>query len=119
GPLDVYLRPLAVAQCEATIKMTKQLGLSTDVAAGASDLFEHWNGSGIPAGKKHEDVNLLAQVVSLASDTEILSRVFGLGKALHAIESRGGTYYDPVLVRVIEQHAPTWLSELSQIDAWP
>jgi HD-GYP domain-containing protein (c-di-GMP phosphodiesterase class II) len=119
GPLDLYLRPLAMAQCEATIEMVKQLGLSPAVGAGASDLFEHWNGSGIPLGKKHEDINLLAQVVSLASDTEILSRVFGLGKALHAIESRGGTYYDPVLVRVIEQHAPTWLSELSQIDAWP
>jgi HD-GYP domain-containing protein (c-di-GMP phosphodiesterase class II) len=119
GPLDVYLRPLAMAQCEATIEIVKQLGLSSDVGVGASDLFEHWNGSGIPAGKKHEDVNLLAQVVSLASDTEILSRVFGLGKALHAIESRGGAYYDPALARVAQKHAPDWLSELSQIDAWP
>jgi HD-GYP domain-containing protein (c-di-GMP phosphodiesterase class II) len=119
GPLDVYLRPLAMAQCEATVEMVKQLGLSPDVGSGASDLFEHWNGSGIPAGKKHEDVNLLAQVVSLASDTEILSRVFGLGKALHVIESRGGTHYDPGLARVAQKHAPIWLSELSQIDAWP
>ena len=118
GPLDLYLRPLAMAQCEATIEMVKQLGLSPDIGAGASDLFEHWNGSGIPAGKKHEDVNLLAQVVSLASDTEILSRVFGLAKALHTIESRGGTHYDSALARVAEKHAPIWLSELSQIDAW-
>jgi HD-GYP domain-containing protein (c-di-GMP phosphodiesterase class II) len=118
GPLDLYLRPLAMAQCEATVEMANQLGLSPAVGAGALDLFEHWNGSGIPAGKSHEDVDLLAQIVALASDMEILSRVFGLGKALLVIEGRGGTHYDPALARVAQKHAPIWLGELSQVDAW-
>jgi HD-GYP domain-containing protein (c-di-GMP phosphodiesterase class II) len=118
GPLDLYLRPLAMAQCEVTVEMATQLGLSSDVGAGALDLLEHWDGSGFPAGKSHEDVNLLAQIVALASDMEILSRVFGLGKALQLIEGRGGTHYDPALARVAQQHAPIWLAELSQVDAW-
>lgn len=118
GPLDLYLRPLAMAQCEVTVEMANQLGLSSDVGAGALDLLEHWDGSGFPAGKSREDVNLLAQVVALASDMEILSRVFGLGKALQLIEGRGGTHYDPALARVAQKHAPVWLAELSQLDAW-
>jgi HD-GYP domain-containing protein (c-di-GMP phosphodiesterase class II)/DNA-binding CsgD family transcriptional regulator len=118
GPLDFYLRPLAAAHCEATVEIARQLGLSRDVGAGALDLLEHWNGSGIPAGKSYENVNLLAQIVALASDLEILSRIFGLGKALQLIEGRGGTHYDPALARVAQKHAPIWLAELSQVDVW-
>jgi HD-GYP domain-containing protein (c-di-GMP phosphodiesterase class II) len=118
SPLDFYLRPLAIAQCEATVEMVRQLGLATEIGAAAIDLFEHWNGSGIPAGKSGESVNFLAQIVAVAADIEILSRVFGLGKAFQLIESRGGTYYDPAVTRVAQKNASTWLTELSQLDAW-
>src|ERR1700744_4689804 len=90
APLEVYTRPLAQAHCEATVEMARQLGLEPAVAAGALDLFEHWDGSGIPAGRRGEEIHLLAQVVALCGDLEIYSRVFGVVKALQLLEAQAG-----------------------------
>jgi HD-GYP domain-containing protein (c-di-GMP phosphodiesterase class II)/DNA-binding CsgD family transcriptional regulator len=118
-PLEVYTRPLAQAHCEATVEMAKQLGLAPAVATGALDYFEKWDGTGIPARRRGEEIDLLAQIVHLCGDLEIYSRVFGLSKALQLLESHAGRHYDPALTRVGLKHAPAWLAEINELDAWP
>ncbi|MGC1301675.1 MAG: HD domain-containing phosphohydrolase [Caulobacteraceae bacterium] len=118
-PLEAYIRPLAQAHCEATIEMARQLGLASAVATGALDLFESWDGHGIPSGRRGEEIDLLAQIVALCGDLEIYSRVFGLSKGLHLVEGRAGRRYDPVLTRLALKHAPAWLAEIAGQDAWP
>jgi hypothetical protein len=118
-PLEAYIRPLAQAQCEATIEMSRQLGLAPAVAAGALDLLENWDGHGIPHGRRGEEIDLLAQIVALCGDLEIYSRVYGLSKGLHLVETRAGRRYDPVLTRLALKHAPAWLAEIAGLDAWP
>jgi DNA-binding CsgD family transcriptional regulator len=117
-PLEAYTRPLAQAHCEATIEMAFQLGLAPAVSLGALDLFENWDGTGIPNGRRGEEINLLAQIVAFCGDLEIFVRVFGLSKALQLIESRAGKRYDPALTRLALKHAPTWLAEIADLDAW-
>jgi HD-GYP domain-containing protein (c-di-GMP phosphodiesterase class II)/DNA-binding CsgD family transcriptional regulator len=117
-PLEAYIRPLVQAHCEATIEMARQLGLLPAVGAGALGLFENWDGSGVPAGRRGEEIDLLAQIVALCGDLEIYSRVFGLSKGLQLIETRAGQRYDPVLTRLALQHAPAWLAEIAAQDAW-
>jgi HD-GYP domain-containing protein (c-di-GMP phosphodiesterase class II)/DNA-binding CsgD family transcriptional regulator len=119
APLETYIRPLAQAHCEVTVEMAHQLGLAPAVAAGALDLFENWDGSGIPAGRRGEKIDLLAQIVALCGDLEIYARVFGLAKALQLVETKAGHRYDPALARVALKHAPTWLAEIAELDAWP
>jgi HD-GYP domain-containing protein (c-di-GMP phosphodiesterase class II) len=119
GPLEAYTRPLAQAHCEATVEMVHQLGLAPAVGDGALHLFEHWDGGGIPAGRRGEEIDLLAQLVALSGDLEIFSRVFGLPKGLTLIEARAGHRYDPVLARVALKNAPAWLTEIAGQDAWP
>jgi HD-GYP domain-containing protein (c-di-GMP phosphodiesterase class II) len=118
-PLEAYTRPLAQAHCEATVEMARQLGLVPAVSAGALDLFERWDGSGIPAGRRGEEIHLLAQIVALCGDLEIYSRVFGLAKALQLIETQAGRHYDPALARLGLKHAPAWLAQIAELDAWP
>jgi HD-GYP domain-containing protein (c-di-GMP phosphodiesterase class II)/DNA-binding CsgD family transcriptional regulator len=118
-PLEAYTRPLAQAHCEATVEMARQLGLAPAVAAGALDFFENWDGSGIPTGRRGEEIDLLAQIVALCGDLEIYSRVFGLSKALHLVETRAGRRYDPAITRLALKHAPAWLAEIAELDAWP
>lgn len=95
------------------------LGLAPAVATGALDFFEKWDGSGIPAGRRGEEIDLLAQIVALCGDLEIYSRVFGLSKALHLVETQAGRHYDPALTRLGLKHAPAWLAEIAELDAWP
>jgi HD-GYP domain-containing protein (c-di-GMP phosphodiesterase class II)/DNA-binding CsgD family transcriptional regulator len=119
APLEVYIRPLAQAHCEATVEMAHQLGLAPAVAAGALDFFENWDGSGIPNRHRGENIDLLAQIVALCGDLEIFARVFGLSKALQLIEGKAGHRYDPALTQVALKHAPAWLAEIAELDAWP
>jgi HD-GYP domain-containing protein (c-di-GMP phosphodiesterase class II) len=118
-PLEAYTRPLAQAHCEATIEMSRQLGLSEMVAHAANDLFEHWDGTGIPGGRRGEEIHVVAQIVALCGDLEVFSRVYGIPKALALLEARGGRYYDPALARSALKHASGWLAEIAKIDAWP
>lgn len=118
-PLETYTRPIAQAQCEATVEMAGQLGFKPAIAAAALHLLEHWDGSGIPAGRRGEEIDLLAQIVVLGGDLEVFSRVFGMAKALHLIETRAGRHYDPVLTRLALKHASEWLTEIGELDAWP
>jgi len=118
-PLEAYIRPLAQSHCEATVEMARQLGLAPAVAAGAQDLFEKWDGSGIPAGRRGEEIDLLAQIVAFCGELEIYSRVFGLSKALQLVEARAGRHYDPALARLGLKHATAWLAEIAALDAWP
>ena len=118
-PLEAYTRPLARAHCEATAEMAEQLGLAPAVAAGALDFFERWDGTGIPARRRGEEIHLLAQIVALCGDLEIYSRVFGLSKALQLVEAQAGRHYDPALTRTGLKLTPAWLSEINELDAWP
>jgi DNA-binding CsgD family transcriptional regulator len=93
--------------------------LAPAVAAGAQDYFERWDGSGIPAGRRGEEIDLLAQIVALCGDLEIYSRVFGLPKALQLVETQAGRHYDPALTRLGLKHAPAWLAQIDGLDAWP
>jgi hypothetical protein len=93
--------------------------LAPAVAAGAQDYFERWDGSGIPAGRRGEEIDLLAQIIALCGDLEIYSRVFGLPKALQLVETQAGRHYDPALTRLGLKHAPAWLAQIDGLDAWP
>lgn len=118
-PLEAYTRPLAQAHCEATGEIARHLGLASAVATAAQDLFEQWDGSGIPARRRTDEIDVLAQIVALSGDLEIFARVSGLPKALRLIEARAGQHYDPALTRVGIKHAPGWLADIYELDAWP
>ncbi|TDF42205.1 hypothetical protein EYS14_05090 [Alteromonadaceae bacterium M269] len=120
--LSGHMPSLANAHCEAMAQIAIRAGISSpevgsehqidNLLPSISDLFENWDGSGYPTGKKGEDIDLVAQIVAVVSDLEIYTRQYGLNRALMLIESRGGKIYDASLALKVGQHASRWLEQI-------
>lgn len=117
-PLDALITPLARAHCEASRELARQIELGGPVEEGVGDLFEWWDGTGFPNGKRADAIDFHAQLVTLAGDLEILVRTYGLAKGLFIMESRAARRYDPSLLRILLKDCAAWLNGLETGDAW-
>jgi HD-GYP domain-containing protein (c-di-GMP phosphodiesterase class II)/DNA-binding CsgD family transcriptional regulator len=118
GNISLLLQPLALAHCEAAAEIAEQLELPKEVGSSALDLFENWDGSGLPQRKRGEDISLLAQIVHIAGELEVLARVYGVDKALQLLETRAGIHHDPALYVLVRKNAAQWLAEIEQLTPW-
>ncbi|MEO1017317.1 MAG: HD domain-containing phosphohydrolase [Pseudomonadota bacterium] len=108
--------PLATIHCEAAAEIARRANLDRALITAVGDLFENWDGSGLPRGVRGEDIDQCAQFVSLASDLEIFSRCYGPARAVMLIEARGGRIYPADLALRIGRDGPNWLSDLPKAD---
>jgi hypothetical protein len=60
--LPVALR----GRCEVAIRFAVRLGLGPRVARALDEAFERWDGKGLPAGRKGQELSIAARIVSLA-----------------------------------------------------
>jgi HD-GYP domain-containing protein (c-di-GMP phosphodiesterase class II) len=106
------MRSLGAIHCEVSGDIAVQLGMEPDVEAGLRNLFEAWDGRGIPGRLSENEVPPSVYQVALASDLEILSRTRGLEAALSLIQSLCDSKYPAFLFRGVAASAPGWLVEL-------
>lgn len=116
GPV---IRTLSRMHCDTGIAMIDRIGVAdTALRTAFAQLFETWDGSGLPLGLSGEDILPPVQAVSLASDLEVWSRVHGLPKALGMLEAAAGARHDPTLVAFVLRKAPDWLAGLADSAPW-
>jgi len=96
--LPEVFSPLVTAHCEVAQRLAEQLVGSPGVRAALGQIFERWDGTGIPAGTPGPRLALPAQIAVLAGDMEVLTRSHGLPGALGAIRHGAGSVYSPRLV---------------------
>ena len=59
--------PVAVrASCEVAVALGNQLGLPAVVLEAFGDVFERWDGRGLPAGRSGEDLHPIARILCVA-----------------------------------------------------
>jgi HD-GYP domain-containing protein (c-di-GMP phosphodiesterase class II) len=108
------MRPLAQIHCEVSGEIARILGLSSATEAALRNIFETWDGAGLPESVAREQVPIPVFVVALAGDLEIFVRVYGLERALELIAQRSGTRYPAYLVDVAVRNARDWTVALEQ-----
>jgi putative two-component system response regulator len=93
------------------------LQMARDIAVGH---HEHWNGSGYPFGRKHEEIPLAARIVSVADAYDAITSArpykpaLGIEEALDRIKARSGLQFDPAIVSAFEAIARRELVDGSQ-----
>lgn len=108
GDAAALMRPLAQTHCEVSGEIARILGLSTSTETALRNIFETWDGAGLPASIAREEVPMPVFVVALAGDLEIFNRVYGLERALELIEQRAGKRYPAYLADVAARNASDW-----------
>jgi len=80
-----------------------------EVAEALGHLHEYWDGHGVPDGLAGESIPLAARVVALANAYDALTHerphrpAYAPAEALALLHERGGSRYDPSLVRAFEK----------------
>ena len=81
--------------------------------------FERWDGKGVPAEAKGEEILVPARLVNLADVVEVYHRAGGVDAAVAVARERSGTQFDPALVDVFCADAPLLFSDIDAVTTWP
>ena len=81
-------------------------------------LYERWDGKGLPNGLKGETIAPAVLMVTLAQDIVLFHRLGGVDAALNVARERKGRAYSPKLVEVFCAHAETLCAGLEQEPSW-
>ncbi len=91
-------RAILSGHCEVAERIAARLGLPEAICSGLGQLYERWDGRGLPAGLKGAAIAMPVRIVTLAQDAILLKDTFGMDEATVLIGKRRGSAYDPVLV---------------------
>ena len=104
--------------CLATNALAAGLGLGPEVRDALYQTFERWDGKGVPAQAKGEEISVSARLVTLADVVEIYHRTGGVDAAVAVARERSGTQFDPGLVDVFCSEAPGLFADIDAVTTW-
>jgi HD-GYP domain-containing protein (c-di-GMP phosphodiesterase class II) len=108
----------ATAHCEVGQLLASRLGLGGAVQDALGQVYERWDGRGIPRRLRGEEVALPMRVVLLANDAITFHHHGGVEAAVAVAQERSGGAYDPRLVEVFVSQADTLLAGITAEGAW-
>src|SRR4051794_31921200 len=102
----------------ATNEFATQLGLEPEVCESLYQTFERWDGKGVPAEARRDEISMTARLVNLADVVEVYHRARGVHAAIAVARERSGTQFDPALVELFCDEAPQLFDELDALASW-
>ena len=97
--------PILSGHCEVAQRIAERIGLSDDVRENLGQLYERWDGKGLPRGLSGEAVKLPVRIVTLAQEAIALTEAHGVPAMTKMIAERSGGGYEPRLAEVFVAHA--------------
>jgi putative nucleotidyltransferase with HDIG domain len=91
-------RSFMEARCDRGAEIARMLFLSEPTAAAIRSLDEHWDGRGMPDGRRGEEIPLAARIACLAQTVEAFHAEGGVKAARAVARRRRGRWFDPALV---------------------
>jgi HD-GYP domain-containing protein (c-di-GMP phosphodiesterase class II)/DNA-binding CsgD family transcriptional regulator len=104
--------------CEVAQRLAERLGLNESLIASLGQVYERWDGKGLPRKLKWDQVAVPVQVVSLAQDAVFWHRVGGAEAAAAIIRKRSGGAYQPDLAERFCEQASSILAGLDDEPTW-
>src|SRR5262245_18518638 len=85
------------AHCEVGVQLAERFGLGPTTCQALLQIFERWNGKGLPFGVKGEAIARAARIAGVAQEAEIGHRLHGVDGAAALVRRRAGRMLDPTL----------------------
>lgn len=111
-----HLATLVHSHCRSAASLARHLGFSEDVAHALAFTFERYDGGGLPAGVRGEQIPLEMRVAQLSDVAEVHHRLYGVDGAVAMARDRRGGHFDPAIVDLLVAD-PAGLLETSD-DPW-
>jgi HD-GYP domain-containing protein (c-di-GMP phosphodiesterase class II) len=107
-----------VAHCQVTGQLAARLGLDPRLRHCLAQTFTRWDGRGIPAGLRGEEIDIATRLVHVADIVEVHHRRGGVPAALDVVRRRSGTSLDPGVVAAVERDGAELLDGLPAESGW-
>lgn len=102
--------------CEVSQALGARLGISPGAIAALDQVYERWDGRGIPDGVAGEELTLAARVTHVAEQAVIAHAEAGEAGARRELARRAGGHLDPSLCAAFAGHADTLFAVLGGED---
>jgi HD-GYP domain-containing protein (c-di-GMP phosphodiesterase class II) len=104
--------------CEVAQRLAERLSFGTSLIQALGQLYERWDGKGLPHGLKGEAVSPAVLLVTLAQDAVTYQRLGDLDAAVQMVRTRSGGAYDPRHAEHFCAHATTLMQGLEDEPSW-
>jgi len=92
--------PILAGHCEVAKRIGARIGLSEELCENLGQIYERWDGHGLPHGLKGDAVKLAVRLVALAQDAVVLARLYGHQAMITMITERRDGAYEAALADV-------------------
>lgn len=90
-----FMKEQFSGHCEVAQRLAKRLGFGERLISALGQLYERWDGKGLPRGLRGDAVSSATLLVTLAQDVLTYQRLGGLEAATKMVRERSGGAYDP------------------------
>ncbi len=106
--------PILAGHCEVAQRIGMRIGLSEEMRENLGQLYERWDGHGLPRGLKGAEGRFAVRMVTLAQDAITLEEAHGFEAMTAIITKRRGGAYEPELADLFLANAQRLLKGLDQ-----
>jgi putative nucleotidyltransferase with HDIG domain len=94
---------LMETRCDRGAEIARKMRFSENVIAAIRSFDEHWNGGGMPAGLKGEEIPIYSRIALVAQVVDVFQMTNGVDAAQREIAHRTGTWFDPRIADAFER----------------
>jgi len=99
--------PVLAAHCEVAKRIGERLGLSEDIRENLGQIYERWDGRGLPHGLAGGEVLPAVQVITLAQDAIALAEAHGIHQMAKIVAERADGAYEARLATLMSENTAT------------
>jgi len=89
--------PILSGHCEVAQRIAERIGLPPEIRENLGQIYERWDGKGLPRGLSGNAVKFPVRLVTLAQEAVALNDHHGFAAAKEMIAKRAGGGYEPEL----------------------
>jgi len=104
--------PILSGHCEVAQRIAERIGLPEEIRENLGQIYERWDGRGLPRGLSGQAVKYPVRLVTLAQDAIALADLHGFEAMTTMIAARAGGAYEAELTDVFLAHAERLLAGL-------
>lgn len=113
-----HISRLIHSHCTSAAVLADRMGLGPNVQAAVAFAFERYDGGGLPAGARGDEIPIQMRIAQLADIVEVHHRTYGVAGAEAMVRDRRGGQFDPRVADAFLRHAEEILAGPPAGDAW-
>jgi HD-GYP domain-containing protein (c-di-GMP phosphodiesterase class II)/DNA-binding CsgD family transcriptional regulator len=109
---------MCLAHFDVGTRMAARLGMPSGVRAGLGQVWERWDGRGMPNRLRGDALTRPVRIMHIAFVAEIAARNGGPEAAAAEVRGRRGGHFDPELADLFVREAPALFAAMAVDSAW-